>query len=224
MKEMTLLNRLTFLRTEWWDNRKGAYVYLWKWKCPTLCDCMDYTVHGILQARILDWVAVPFSRGSCWPMDRTQVSHIAGELFTSWATREAHLYVRTLHIDVRQKPTQHCKAIILRLQLKKKINPKDVMYRLVSVTNNTVLCIWKRLWCWEGLGEGGEGDDRGWDGWMASLTRWTWVSVNSGSWWWTGRPGVLRFMGSKRVGHDWATDLIWTEWTLKFLIIRKDCI
>ena len=51
---------------------------------------------------------------------------------------------------------------------------------------------WKRLWCWEGLGAGGEREDRGWDGWMASLTRWTWVWVNSGSWWWTGRPGVLR--------------------------------
>ena len=69
---------------------------------------------------------------------------------------------------------------------------------------------WKRLWCWEGLGARGEGDDRGWDGWMASLTQWTWVWVNSGSWWWTGRPGVLRFMGSQRVGHDWATDLIWS--------------
>ena len=57
----------------------------------------------------------------------------------------------------------------------------------------------------------GEGDDRGWDGWMASLTRWTWVWVNSGSWWWTGRPGVLGFMGSGRVGHDWATELNWTE-------------
>ena len=61
---------------------------------------------------------------------------------------------------------------------------------------------------WEGLRAGGEGDNRGWDGWMASLTRWTWVWVNSGSWWWTGRPGVLRFVGSQRVGHDWATDLI----------------
>jgi len=70
---------------------------------------------------------------------------------------------------------------------------------------------WKRLWCWEGLGAGGEGDDRGWDGWMASLTRWTWVWVNSWSWWWTGRPGVLRFMGSQRVGHDWATDPIWSD-------------
>ena len=51
--------------------------------------------------------------------------------------------------------------------------------------------------CWEGLGAGGEGDDRGWDGWMALPTRWTWVWVNSKSWWWTGRPGVLRFMGSQ---------------------------
>ena len=49
------------------------------------------------------------------------------------------------------------------------------------------------------------------DGWMASLTRWTWVWVNSGSWWWTERPGVLLFMGSQRVGHDWATDLIWSD-------------
>ena len=70
---------------------------------------------------------------------------------------------------------------------------------------------WKRPWCWEGLGAGGEGDDRGWDGWMASLTQWTWVWVNSGSWWWTGRPGVLWFMGSQRVGHDWATELNWTD-------------
>ena len=54
---------------------------------------------------------------------------------------------------------------------------------------------------------GAEGDDRGWNGWMASLTRWTWVWVNSGSWWWTRRPGVLRFMESQRVGHDWATEL-----------------
>ena len=55
------------------------------------------------------------------------------------------------------------------------------------------------------------GDDRGWDGWMASPTRWTWVWVNSGSWWWTGRPGVLRFMGLQRVGHDWVTELNWTD-------------
>ena len=69
---------------------------------------------------------------------------------------------------------------------------------------------WKRPWCWERLRAGGEGGDRGWDGWMASLTRWTWVWVNSGSWWWTRRPGVLQSMGSKRVGHDWVTELNWS--------------
>ena len=67
----------------------------------------------------------------------------------------------------------------------------------------------ERPWCWERLKVGGEGDDRWWDGWMASLTQWTWVWVSSGSWWWAGRPGVLRFMGSQRVGHDWATELNW---------------
>ena len=70
---------------------------------------------------------------------------------------------------------------------------------------------WKRLWCWEGLGAGGEGDHKGWGSWMTSPNQWTWVWVNSGSWWWTGRPGVLRFMGSQRVGHDWATELNWTD-------------
>ena len=64
-------------------------------------------------------------------------------------------------------------------------------------------------WCWEGLGAGGQGDDRGWDGWMASLTRWTWVWVNSRSWWSTGKPGMLRFMGSQRVRPYWATELNW---------------
>ena len=79
---------------------------------------------------------------------------------------------------------------------------------------------WKRLWCWEELGAGGEEDNRGWDGWMASPTRWTWVWVNSGSWWWwTGRPGVLWFMGSQRVGHDWATKLNWILPLLTLLLL-----
>ena len=70
---------------------------------------------------------------------------------------------------------------------------------------------WKRLWCWAGLGAGGEGDDWGWDGWIALLTRWTWVWVNSGSWWWTGRPGVLRFMGSQN--RTWLSDWTALNWT-----------
>ena len=80
--------------------------------------------------------------------------------------------------------------------------------------NSNTLATWceelshlKRPWCWERLKAGGEGDDRGWDGWIASLTQWTWVWASSRSWWWTGRPGVLQSIGSLRVGCDWAIEL-----------------
>ena len=76
---------------------------------------------------------------------------------------------------------------------------------------------WKRSWCWEILRAGGKGNNRGWDGWMASLTQWTWVWISSGRWWRTGKPGMLQSTGSQRVGHNWATeqqqicleDIIW---------------
>ena len=70
-------------------------------------------------------------------------------------------------------------------------------------------------WCWKRFRAGEEGDDRGWDGWMPSPTQWTWVWVNSRRWWWTGRPGVLQFMWSQRVGHGWVPELNWTEIYLK---------
>ena len=83
---------------------------------------------------------------------------------------------------------------------------------LLNIVWENPMTHWKRLWYWEGLGAGGEGDDRGWDDWMTSLTRWTWVWVNSRSWWWTGRPGVLQFMGLQRVGHEWVTELTELNW------------
>ena len=73
---------------------------------------------------------------------------------------------------------------------------------------------WKRPWCWERLKAGREGDDRGWDGGMASPTQWTWVWAISGSWWWTGKPSVMQSMGSQRVRHDWETELKW--WVANF--------
>ena len=81
---------------------EGLYIW-WKWKiaqsCPTICDPMHYTVHGILQARILKWVAFPFSRGSSQPTDQTQVSLIAGRFFTSWTIRDApYIWWRTPYI------------------------------------------------------------------------------------------------------------------------------
>ena len=73
----------------------------------------------------------------------------------------------------------------------------------------------KRLWCWERL-KAGEGDDRGWDGCMASLMQWTWIWVGSSSWWWTGRPGVLQSTRSQRVRHDWETELKVSFWYMLF--------
>ena len=79
--------------------------------------------------------------------------------------------------------------------------------------SSNALAIWceepthgKRLWCWERQKAGRAGDDRGWDGWMALPTQWTWVWASSGSWWWPGKPGVLQSMRSQRVGHDWVTE------------------
>ena len=93
-----------------------------------------------------------------------------------------------------------------------KIHWKDWCW---SWSSNT-LAIWceeptylKRPWCWERLKAGGDGDYRGWDGWMASLTQWTWVWANSGRWWRTGKPGVLQSMELQRVGYDWTTE--WQE-------------
>ena len=98
----------------------------------------------------------------------------------------------------------------------KEISPGCSLEGLMLKRNSNTLAIsceelthWKRHWCWERLRAGGEGDDRRWNGWMASSTWWTWVWVDSGSWWWTGRPGALWFMESQRVGHDWATELNW---------------
>ena len=83
---------------------------------------------------------------------------------------------------------------------------------------------WKRPWCWDRL-KVGEEDSRGWDGWMALSIQWTWLWVNSGSSWWTGRPGVLQSMGSQRVRHNWATELNWTElmYSLSFCSLFWGC-
>ena len=92
--------------------------------------------------------------------------------------------------------------------------------------NSNTLATWheepthlKRPWCWERLRPGGEGDDGEWDGCMVSLTQWTWVWINSRSCWWTGRPSVLWCMGLQRVGHDWASEMNWTELNSKHACI-----
>ena len=107
----------------------------------------------------------------------------------------------------------------------KKISPECHWKGLCWSWNSNTLATWceelthlKRPWCWERLKAGGAEDDRGWDGWMALLTQWTWVWVDSGSRWWTGRLGVLQSMGSERVGHDWGTEL--NEYVTKLKLVQ----
>ena len=134
-----------------------------------------------------------FLRKHYWPMTYQYV-------FREW--------YRTVVLGKTLESPVDCKEI-------KPVSPKGNLPWIFIRTSNTLLTWceesthWKRPWCWERLRAGGEGDNRGGDGWMASLTQWTWVWVNSGSWWWTGRPGVLWFMGLQGVGHDWATELNW---------------
>ena len=111
----------------------------------------------------------------------------------------------------------HCKII---KPVSHKGNQSWIFFGRTDVEAETpnILTTWckelthlKRPWCWERLRAGGAGDNRGWDGWITSPTQWTWVWVDYGSWWWTWRPGVLWFMWSQRVGHNWVTELNWTE-------------
>ena len=107
------------------------------------------------------------------------------------------------------------------------IHPKgNQSWKTCWSRNSNILAIWceelthlKSPWWWERLKAEGEGDNRGWNGWMASVTQSTRVWVNSGSWWWTGRPGMLQPMGSQRVGHDWVTELNWID--KDFLVTEK---
>ena len=106
----------------------------------------------------------------------------------------------------------------IRWHIKKVRVPKKHLFLFYWLPQSLGLCgsqqtgkFLKKPWCWERLRAGGKGDKRGWDGWMASPTQWTWVWMNSGSWWWTGRPSMLQSMGSQRVGHNWATELNWAE-------------
>ena len=99
----------------------------------------------------------------------------------------------------------------------KEINPEYFWKDWCGSWNSNTLATWceelthqKRPCCWERLKAGGEGDDRGWDSWMALPAWWTWVWTSSESWWWTGNPGVLQSMGSQRGRHNWVTELDWT--------------
>ena len=139
-------------------------------------------------------VGLHIKKAECWRIDAFQLRCWRRLLRVPWTARESN------------------QSIL------KEMSPEYSLEEWCWSWNSNILATWceeltpwKRPWCWERLKMGGEGDNRGWDGWMASPTQWTWVWVSSGSCWWTGKPGVLQSMGSQRVRHNWATELNWSS-------------
>ena len=130
-------------------------------------------------------------KAECWRIDAFELWCWRRLLRVSWTARRSNQ-------SIIEEISPGCSLEGLMLKLK--------LHTLATWCEE--LTHWKRPWSWERL-RAGEGDNRGWDGWMASLTQWTRVWVESGSWWWTGRPGVLWFMGLQRVRHNWVTELNW---------------
>ena len=168
-----------------------------------------FSVHGISQARTLKWVAISSSRESSPPRDQNQLACIAGGFFTIWATREEFDYKVWV-------PKNWCfRTVVLEKTLEsplknkeiKPVHPKGnqawILEGLMLKLQYFDHLMWRAKSLEKALMLGKiEGSDRGWDGWMASMTQWTWVWANSGRWWRTGRPGVLQSMGSQRVRHN----------------------
>ena len=165
----------------------------------------------------------PWSQCFFW---NVQMFNVSCEMFNvriweldykeSWA--QMNWYFWTVVLEKTLESPLNCREI-------QPVHPKDQSWVFIGRTDveAETSILWppceelthlKRPWCWERLRAGREGDDWGSDDWMASLTQWTWVWVDSGSWWWTGRPGVLQLIESQRVGHDWATKLNWIEATV----------
>ena len=139
-----------------------------------------------------------------WELDYKKAEHRRIDAFELWCWRRLLRVLRT----ARRSNQSILKEISSEYSLEGLMLKPRLQYFGHLMEELTHL---KRPWRWGTLKAGGEGDDRGWDGWVASPTQWTWVWVDSRSWWWTSRPSMLRFMGLQRVRHDWATELKLTD-------------
>ena len=156
---------------------------------PTKVHLVKATVFPVVMSGCENWT---IRKSECWRIDAFELWCWRRLLRVPWTAGRSNQ-------SILEEISPGCSLVGLMLKLK-------LQY---FATWCEELIQWKRPWYWERLRAGGEGDDGGWDGWMASPTRQTWVWVDSGSWWWIGRPGVLRFMGLQRVGHNWVTELNW---------------
>ena len=184
---------------------------------PVDCSPPGSSAHGIFQARILESGAISYSRASSWSRNWTHTSCVScigrQVLYTEppeWVATMCQVFCKEIQ-PVHLKGNQSW--ILEGLMLKLKLQYFGHLMQIIDSLEKTLM-----LGKIEGRRRKG---DRGWESWMASQTQWAWVWVNFRSWWWTGRPGVLRFMGSQRAGHDWATELNWTEtFSVRQVVLR----
>ena len=174
----------------------GRYLTIWATREAQIC--MNVYIYIYIHVKAMVFPVVMYGCES-WTVKKAKSQRI--DAFTLWCWKR--------HFRVPWTARRSNQPIL------KEISPECWKDWCWSWSSNT-LATWceelthlKRPWCWETLKAGGEGDDRGWDGWMASPTQWTWVWINSGSWWWTRMPGVLQSMGLQRVRRDWVTGLNW---------------
>ena len=154
----------------------------WDITLPTKVSLVKATVFPVVMC---GWESWTIKKAEHWRFDAFELRCWRKFLRVPWTARRSN---QSILKEI--SPEYSLEGLILKLKLQ------------YLATWCKELTHWKRPWCWERLKAGGQGDDRGWDGWMASLTWWTWAWVCSGSWWWIGKPGMLQSMGSQRVRHD----------------------
>ena len=164
------------------------------------------------KVRLVTAMVFPVVRYGCESWTIKKAEHWRIDAFELWCWRrllKVPWTARRSNQSILKEisPGYSLEGLMLKLMLKLMLSWADAPILWTPDVKNQL--IGKRPWCWERLKVEGEGDDRGWDGWMASLTQWTWVWVNSGSWWGKGKPSVLQHMGLQRVRHDWAAELNW---------------
>ena len=202
-----------FMANRWGNNGNSDRLYFWGLQNHCRWDCSHEIKRHLLLARkvMTNLESILKRRDGTLPTNfhlvKAMVFAVVMYGCESWTIKKAECW----RIDALEL---WCWRRLLRVSwtarrsnqsILKEISPEYSLEGLMLKVNSSTLATWckelthlKRLWYWERLKAGGEGDDRGWDGWMVSLTQWTWVWVSSGSWWWTGKPGVLQSMGSQR--------------------------
>ena len=154
---------------------------------PTKVHLVKAMVFPVVMYGCENWT---IKKAECWRIDAFELWCWRRLLRVPWTVRRSN---QSILKEI--SPEYSLEGLMLKLKLQ---------YSFIWCKE---LTHWKRPWCWERLRAGGEGDDRGWGAWMVLLTRWTWVWVDSRNWWWTGRPGMLQYMGLQSL--TWLSD--WTE-------------